>query len=187
MEAATPVSGTGSRTMADFAKLAAERYAPRRALSFKRETSGTTWATRSSAGPSTRSHHHHGGRKNVTPANLENGLRQSRWISPAVVIADRRRYLVALVTLDPDEAPAFAEQHGPTVEELSESEQMRAEVQRTVDEVNARVGPVEQIKKFAIPPRELTQETGELTPTLKVRRPVVSERNEDVIEALYAE
>ena len=52
------------------------------------------------------------GGKNITPANLENGLKQNRWISQAVVIGDRRPYLVALITLDPEEAPAFAEQHG---------------------------------------------------------------------------
>src|ERR687895_1038293 len=90
------------------------------------------------------------GGKNITPANLENGLKQSRWISQAVVVGDRRPYLVALITLDPDEAPAFAEQHGLSVEDLPSSEAMRAEVQRGVDAVNADVGRVEQIKKFVI-------------------------------------
>ncbi len=127
------------------------------------------------------------GGKNITPANLENGLKASRWISQAVVVGDRRPYLVAIVTLDPEEAPAFAEQHGLEADDLPRSEEMRAEVQRTVDEVNARVGPVEQIKKFTILPRDLAQETGELTPTLKVKRNVVSEKNEGAIEALYAE
>jgi len=126
------------------------------------------------------------GGKNITPANLENGLKQNRWISQAVVVGDRRPYLVALITLDPEEAPAFAEQHGLAVEDLAESEQMRAEVQRAVDEVNSKVGPVEQIKKFKILPRDLTQETGELTPTLKVKRNVVSEKNAAEIDALYA-
>ena len=63
---------------------------------------------------------------------------------------------------------------------------MRAEVQKVVDEVNSKVGPVEQIKKFKILPSDLTQETGELTPTLKVKRNVVNEKNADVIDALYA-
>ena len=62
---------------------------------------------------------------------------------------------------------------------------MRAEVQKVVDEVNSKVGPVEQIKKFTILPQDLTQETGELTPTLKVKRNVVNEKNADVIDALY--
>src|SRR5215210_646568 len=125
------------------------------------------------------------GGKNITPANLENGLKQNRWISQAVVIGDRRPYLVALVTLDPDEAPVFAEQNGLTLEELPSSEAMRAEVQRAVDAVNAQVGRVEQIKKFVILSHDLSQETGELTPTMKVKRNVVSEKFEREIEALY--
>src|SRR5215210_8222028 len=84
------------------------------------------------------------GGKNITPANLENGLKQNRWISQAVVVGDRRPYLAALLTLDPDEAPAFAEQQGIAVEDLPSSEAMRAEIQRTVDAVNAEVGRVEQ-------------------------------------------
>ena len=126
------------------------------------------------------------GGKNITPANLENGLKQNRWISQAVVVGDRRPYLVALITIDPEEAPAFAEQHGLSVEDLPESEEMRAEVQKVVDEVNSKVGPVEQIKKFSILPQDLTQETGELTPTLKVKRNVVNEKNADVVDSLYA-
>ena len=126
------------------------------------------------------------GGKNITPANLENGLKQNRWISQAVVVGDRRPYLVALITLDQEEAPAFAEQHGLKVEDLPKSEEMRAEVQKVVDEVNSKVGPVEQVKKFKILPGDLTQETGELTPTLKVKRNVVNDKNADVIDALYA-
>ena len=125
------------------------------------------------------------GGKNITPANLENGLKQNRWISQAVVVGDRRPYLIALITIDPEEAPAFAEQHGLKVEDLPESEEMRAEVQGVVDGVNSKVGPVEQIKKFAILPKDLAQETGELTPTLKVKRNVVNEKNAGVIDALY--
>jgi long-chain acyl-CoA synthetase len=125
------------------------------------------------------------GGKNITPANLENGLKQSRWISQAVVVGDRKPYLVALITLDPEEAPAFAEQHGLKVEDLPESEEMKAEVQQVVDEVNSHVGPVEQIKRFEILPQDLSQETGELTPTLKVKRNVVHEKYADVIESVY--
>ena len=126
------------------------------------------------------------GGKNITPANLENGLKQSRWISQVVVVGDRRPYLVALITVDADELPAFAEQHGLEPAEVAGSEQMRAAVQEEVDRVNATVGPVEQIKRFEVLPHDLTQETGELTPTLKVKRNVVSEKNATAIEALYA-
>jgi long-chain acyl-CoA synthetase len=126
------------------------------------------------------------GGKNITPANLENGLKQNRWISQAVVVGDRRPYLIVLITLDPEEAPAFAEQHGLKVEELPESEAMRAEVQKAIDQVNAGVGRVEQIKKFKILPHDLSQETGELTPTMKVKRNVVNEKFAGEVEALYA-
>jgi long-chain acyl-CoA synthetase len=126
------------------------------------------------------------GGKNITPANLENGLKQNRWISQAVVIGDRRPYLVALITLDPEELPAFAEQHGLEPDDVPGSEEMRAEVQAAVDEVNSAVGRVEQIKKFTILPEDLSQPTGELTPTLKVKRNVVNEKFAGEIEALYA-
>ncbi|HKP89076.1 MAG TPA: long-chain fatty acid--CoA ligase [Thermoleophilaceae bacterium] len=126
------------------------------------------------------------GGKNITPANLENDVKQCRWVSQCVVIGDRRPYLVALVTLDPEEVPAFAEQHGLKPEDVAGSDEMRAEVQRAIDETNAKVGRVEQIKKFEILPHDLSQPTGELTPTLKVKRNVVAEKYGDRIEALYA-
>jgi long-chain acyl-CoA synthetase len=129
------------------------------------------------------------GGKNITPANLENGLKQSRWISQAVVIGDRRPYLIALVTLDPEEAPALAEQLGlddGSLPALSQNEAVRAEVQKVVDEVNSHVGPVEQIKRFEILDHDLSQETGELTPTLKVKRNVVHEKFADVVDRVYA-
>ncbi len=126
------------------------------------------------------------GGKNITPANLENGLKQNRYISQAVVIGDRRPYLVALITLDPDELPGFAEQHGLKPEEVADSEAAREEVQRAVDEVNAKVGRVEHVKKFKILPEDLSQATGELTPTLKVKRNVVNEKFADEVERLYS-
>jgi len=125
------------------------------------------------------------GGKNITPANLENGLKQNRWISQAVVVGDRRPYLVALITLDPEELPAFAGEHGLEADQVAGSEQMRAEVQKAVDVVNSKVGPVEQIKYFEILPADLSQETGELTPTLKVKRNVVNEKFADVVDGMY--
>ncbi|HEY1356796.1 MAG TPA: AMP-dependent synthetase/ligase [Thermoleophilaceae bacterium] len=126
------------------------------------------------------------GGKNITPANLENGLKQTRWISQAVVVGDQRPYLVALITLDPEELPTFAEQNGLEPSEVASSEAMKAEVQKVVDEVNSHVGPVEQIKRFEILPDDLSQETGELTPTLKVKRNVVHEKFSDVIDSIYS-
>jgi long-chain acyl-CoA synthetase len=129
------------------------------------------------------------GGKNITPANLENGLKQNRWISQAVVIGDRRPYLVALITLDPEEAPALAQQlglDGAELPTLAEDERVRAEVQKAIDEVNALVGPVEQIKRFVILDHDLSQETGELTPTLKVKRNVVHEKYAALVDRIYA-
>jgi long-chain acyl-CoA synthetase len=125
------------------------------------------------------------GGKNITPANLENGLKQNRYISQAVVIGDRRPYLVALITLDPDEVPGFAQEHRLEPAEVPDSDAMREEVQGAVDEVNAKVGRVEQVKKFKILPEDLSQQTGELTPTLKVKRNVVNEKFASEVEKLY--
>jgi long-chain acyl-CoA synthetase len=127
------------------------------------------------------------GGKNITPANLENSLKQNRWISQAVVVGDRRPYLVALITLDPEEIGAFAQEHGLEPDAVADSDEMRTEVQKAVDEANSRVGRVEQIKKFKILPHDLSQQTGELTPTLKVKRNVVNEKFAGEIEALYAD
>jgi long-chain acyl-CoA synthetase len=126
------------------------------------------------------------GGKNITPANLENGLKASRWISQAVVVGDRRPYLVALITLDPEELAAFAAEHGLEPDKVPQSEAMRHEIARLVEDVNTRVGRVEQIKRFTILPEDFSQAAGELTPTLKVKRNVVGEKYADEIAALYA-
>ena len=128
------------------------------------------------------------GGKNITPANLENGLKQNRWISQAVVVGDRKPYLVALITLDAEEAPALADRLGtePELDRLAGDERVQAEVQKAVDEVNSQVGPVEQIKRFEILPHDFSMEGGELTPTLKVKRNVVHEKYAETIESIYA-
>jgi long-chain acyl-CoA synthetase len=128
------------------------------------------------------------GGKNITPANLENGLKQNRWISQAVVIGDRRPYLVALITLDPEELPALAAElglDGADMAAAAQDEGVRAEVQKAIDDVNSHVGPVEQIKRFEILDHDLSQETGELTPTLKVKRNVVHEKYAGVVDRIY--
>jgi long-chain acyl-CoA synthetase len=129
------------------------------------------------------------GGKNLTPANLENDLKQSRWISQAVMYGDRRPYPVALLTLDPEEIVHFAREHelpeDPAA--LAREPKVRELIQGIVDEVNGRYARVEQIKKFAILDHDLSQETGELTPTLKVKRNVVNEKYEDLFDRLYAE
>ncbi|HUA70773.1 MAG TPA: long-chain fatty acid--CoA ligase [Solirubrobacteraceae bacterium] len=127
------------------------------------------------------------GGKNLTPANLENDLKQSRWISQAVMHGDRRPYPVALITLDPDEIAPWAKERGLPDEmaQLIEREEIRELIQDVLDRANAKYAQVEQIKKFALLPHDLTQEGGELTPTLKLKRNVVNERYADVFEGLY--
>ena len=125
------------------------------------------------------------GGKNIAPANLENALLQSRWIAHAVVIGDGRPYLVALITLDAEQTPAFARQHDLELEQLHRSDAMRAEIQDVIDEINSHYARVEQIKRFEILPHELSQETGELTPTLKIKRNVVQDKYADSVDAIY--
>jgi long-chain acyl-CoA synthetase len=112
------------------------------------------------------------GGKNIAPQNIENALKVSRFVSQAVAIGDRRPYVTALITLDWDEVNAS----GRDAQEL---------VQEIVDDVNRDRVRVEQVKRFAILPRDFTQEEGELTPTLKLRRRVVQEHFADEIEQLY--
>ena len=125
--------------------------------------------------------------KNISPENLESALRETRWIANAIVHGDRRPYLVALVTLDPDEAPKLAEEVGvpPEPALMATHDRVRAAIQRDVDAVNERFARIEQIKRFGILPRDLSQAEGELTPTLKIKRAVVSERYAAELAALY--
>ncbi len=128
------------------------------------------------------------GGKNLTPANIENDLKQCRWISQAVMHGDQRPYPVVLVTLDEEEIPIFAREHGLSedVAALSKEPAVLDLIQGEVDRANAKYAQVEQVKKFAILEHDLSQATGELTPTLKVKRNVVAEMYADVIEELYA-
>ena len=127
--------------------------------------------------------------KNITPSNIENTLKENRWISEAVVYGDGRPYLVALIVLDPDEAPELAARLGIDSDPvtLAGDEQVRAEVQKAVDVANALFARIEQVKRFTILDHELSQADGEMTPTLKVKRNVVYDRYADVINALYSE
>ena len=129
------------------------------------------------------------GGKNLTPANLENDLKQSRWISQAVMYGDRRPYPVALITLDAEEIVPWAQQNGiedTSPAALAANEKVRELIQGVLDEVNTHYAQVEQIKKFEILDHDLSQETGELTPTLKVKRNVVYEQYADIFDRLYA-
>ncbi len=128
------------------------------------------------------------GGKNVAPQNIENALKSSRWVSQALVVGDRRPYVAALVTLDQAEVARWAAEHGVDGDPgaLARDERVRALVQEVVDEVNRERSRFEQVKRFAILPRDFALELGELTPTLKLRRRVCVEHFADEIDALYA-
>jgi long-chain acyl-CoA synthetase len=113
------------------------------------------------------------GGKNIAPQNLENALKASRFVSQALVVGDRRPYVTALVTLDEAEIASGGQEPQRLVQEL-------------VDDVNRDRTRVEQIKRFAILPRDFSLEEGEVTPTLKLRRRVIHEHFADEIEQLYA-
>ncbi len=128
------------------------------------------------------------GGKNITPANLENEIKQHPLVSQCVVVGDRKPYLVALVTLDPEDAVAYAKEHGlpEDPEQLAANPDVLKAIEDHVAKINEKFARVEQVKKVAILPRDLSQESGELTPTLKVKRAVVASKHEHEIEALYA-
>lgn len=125
--------------------------------------------------------------KNVTPENIENALRDTRWISEAVVYGDERPYLVAIVTLDHDEQVKLAQRLNvsPETAAMAHDEHVHAVVQEAVDDVNSKLARIEQIKRFTILDRDLSQAEGELTPTLKVKRSIVYDRYADVFDGLY--
>jgi long-chain acyl-CoA synthetase len=128
------------------------------------------------------------GGKNVAPQNLENDLKTSKYVSQALVIGDRKPYIGALITLDPEEVPRWAAEHGIEggIEELARDERVRELIQGVVDEVNAERSRYEQVKRFVILPRDFTMDDGELTPTLKLKRRVVHEHFAGELERLYA-
>jgi long-chain acyl-CoA synthetase len=128
------------------------------------------------------------GGKNITPANLEADIKQHPLVSQTVVVGDRRPYLVALVTLDPEDAVTYAKEHDLPEDpaELAKNPEIKASIEAHVEEINKNYARVEQVKKITILPHDLSQESGELTPTLKVKRAVVATKHEQEIEQLYA-
>ncbi len=100
---------------------------------------------------------------------------------------DQRPYPVVLITLDEEEIPIYAREHGlpEDVASLAKDPAIHALIQQELDRVNSKYAQVEQVKKFAILDHDLSQPTGELTPTLKVKRNVVNEKYADIFDALY--
>ena len=130
------------------------------------------------------------GGKNVAPAVLEDRLRSHWLLSQCMVVGDRRPYVAALLTLDAEVLPQWLAEHGHTgpapLESLREDPALLAELQAAVDDANKAVSQAEAIKRFTVLPEDFTVEGGLLTPTLKVKRKVVTERYAAEIEGLYA-
>jgi long-chain acyl-CoA synthetase len=128
------------------------------------------------------------GGKNVAPQNIENDLKMSKYVSQALVVGDKRPYVAALITLDPDEIGRWAAAEGidGDVASLAADERVRELLQKAVDDANAERSRFEQVKRFAVLPRDFTMADGEITPTLKLRRRAVIDHFQSEIEALYA-
>jgi long-chain acyl-CoA synthetase len=128
------------------------------------------------------------GGKNVAPQNLENELKTDPLISQVMVHGDKRKFLSALVTLNEENVRKWAaERRIPLGASLNEDPRVREHVQAAIDALNARQASYSSIRKFAILPRDFTQEAGELTPTLKVKRKLCAQRYQAVLDAFYAE
>jgi long-chain acyl-CoA synthetase len=127
--------------------------------------------------------------KNVTPVNIESELRESRFVTEAVVFGDGQPYLVAMLTLDPEEGTKLARRFGiaPDPASIARDPRVHDVIQEEVEAVNAKFARIEQIKRFAILDHDLSQAEGELTPTLKVKRAYVYAKYADVFAGLYQE
>jgi len=122
------------------------------------------------------------GGKNIAPKNIEALIKQSPLVGEAVIIGDRRKYLTALITLDEAAARKLVPQG-----DLTTAPEIRSALQQAIDQANAQLARVEQVKKFAILPRPFAIDTGELTPTLKLKRKIVAQNFAREIDAMYAD
>jgi long-chain acyl-CoA synthetase len=128
------------------------------------------------------------GGKNITPQYIENKLKASLYINDAVVIGDRRKFLACLIMIDEDNVVKFAQDNKiqfSTYRDLTASLEVIDRIQLEVNQVNATLARVENIRKFTILPKKLYEEDGEMTPTMKVKRKFVNEAFSDLIEAMY--
>jgi long-chain acyl-CoA synthetase len=126
------------------------------------------------------------GGKNIAPKNIEAALKRLDLVAEAVIIGERRKFLSALITLDPDALQQFAESNSLEGQELHRHPLVVEAVQKGIDEeVNPQFARVENVRKFSILPRNFTVEDGELTPTLKIKRRIVNEHFSEDIEAMY--
>ncbi len=128
------------------------------------------------------------GGKNVAPQNIENLLKTSPYVSQAMVFGDKKPYLTALITMDEDEIAKFARDHKLLYQDLanlSKKEEVHELYRQEVHLKNEKLASYETIKKFFVLEEDFDQDKDELTPTLKVRRKVVTERYRDILENLY--
>ncbi len=128
--------------------------------------------------------------KNMSPANIESKLKLIPLVDQAVAIGDNRKYVTALLTLDPDAAASWARKHEPEgveIDALADNPKLVAEVERGVKEANEGLSRVEQIKRFKILPEPWEPGGDELTPTMKLKRRPIADKYADVIEALYSD
>jgi long-chain acyl-CoA synthetase len=128
------------------------------------------------------------GGKNVAPQNLENDLKTNSLISQVMVHGDKRKFLSALVTLNEENVRKWAADSGVALQgSPSQDPRVRAEIQKAVDELNSRQASYSTIKKFAILPTDFTIDSGDLTPTLKVKRKLVTQKYASILDGFYAD
>jgi len=128
------------------------------------------------------------GGKNITPQHIENELKFSPYISDAVIIGERRKYLTALIMLDEETIMKYAQDERipfTTYKSLTQAQEVIKLIQKEVDEVNKKLARVEQVKKFRLLDIKLTSEDGELTATMKLKRRMINEKYKDLIESMY--
>ncbi len=126
------------------------------------------------------------GGKNIAPKNIEAALKNLDLVAQAVVIGEKRRFITALITLDPEAAPQFAAKHGLEGKTLHDHPTLIEHMQKEIDEkVNTLFARVEQVRAFRVLPRDFTVEDGELTPTMKIKRRIINENFESEIESMY--
>jgi len=128
------------------------------------------------------------GGKNISPSEIENELKFSPFISDAVVIGDKRKFLSCLIMIDEDNVMKFAQDHDvpfSNFESLCRTKEIVELIDEEVSRVNKKFANVEQVKKFSLIDIQLTAEDDELTPTMKLKRKFINDKYSNIIESMY--